>query len=130
MDRFAGYVELSRSLSKSTFSAVGAAGWDDPFGGPAGEGGGHVEVAVVVEDGEAIQLRGGGDEQVGEGEGAVEARVECAALDVQRAGAGVVVAAPLVEGVEPDADPGCFRAVPGRVDQLVLGSVGWPTARR
>jgi hypothetical protein len=27
-------------------SAVGGAGWDDPFGGPAGEGGDHAEVAV------------------------------------------------------------------------------------
>jgi hypothetical protein len=32
----------------------------------AGEGGDHVEIAVIVEDRQSIQLGGGGDEEVGE----------------------------------------------------------------
>lgn len=108
---------------------VGGAGRDDPFGGLAGEGGDHVEVAVVVEDGQPVQLRGGGDEQVGERQGMVEARVERAALDLQGAGEGVVVAAQVVKSVEPGADTRRLRAVPGRVDQLVLGSASRRPAR-
>lgn len=44
------------------FSSVGAAGRDDPFGGLAGEGGDHVEVAVVVEDRPPVQFCRGGDQ--------------------------------------------------------------------
>lgn len=47
-------------------SAVGDAWWHDPLGGLAGEGSDHVEVAVVVEYGQPVQLRCGGDEKVGE----------------------------------------------------------------
>lgn len=46
--------------------AVSAAGGDDPLGGLAGEGRDHVEVAVVVENGQPVELRCGGDEKVGE----------------------------------------------------------------
>lgn len=54
------------SQLRSHRSAVGDAWCHDPLGGLAGEGGDHVEVAVVVEDGQPVQLRCGGDEKVGE----------------------------------------------------------------
>lgn len=57
-------------------SPIGLAGRDDPFGGLAGERGDHVEAAVVVEDGPPVDFGGGGDQQVREGRGPVEAGVE------------------------------------------------------
>lgn len=55
------YTERSRQRS-----AVGAAWWHDPLGGLAGEGGDHVEIAVVMEDGQPVQFCRGSDEKVGE----------------------------------------------------------------
>lgn len=42
----------------------------------------------------------GGDQQVGEGQGAVEARVESVALDFQGAGAGAGAVAVVLEGAQ------------------------------
>ena len=56
-----------RSQLRSQYrSVVGDAWRHDPLGGLAGERGDHVEVAVVVEDGQPVQFRCGGDEKVGE----------------------------------------------------------------
>nr|WP_159056068.1 hypothetical protein [Streptomyces scabiei] len=52
-----------------------------------------------------VQFRCGRDQQVGEGQGAVEACLESMALDLESAGEDVVVGAEVVEGVEPRADP-------------------------
>jgi hypothetical protein len=81
------------------------------LGWSAGEGGDHVEVAVVVEDGDAILLGRGGDEEVGERQGPMEACMEGVPLDLQGAGEAVVVGAQVVEGVQPGADARRFRAV-------------------
>ena len=84
----------------------GTAGRDHPFGGLAGDRRDHVEVAVVVQDGEPGELRCGGDEEVVDRE-TVPTGLGELALDLDGSVRGGVAAGDPRAGSAGRRGPGC-----------------------